>query len=306
MPHRPAFHRSSAGEAPAGEPTLLIRALRSARAAALWLLGPLDRMVRKAQGRDELPPLWLRRHVGPLRAFESAARGTATLIDELAPLRGDETVLDVGCGCGAMMPELLARLGPQGRYVGFDVHRPSIRWCERRFSHDRRCELHFADLSSPYAAGGADGRPRAVTSYRFPLDNGAAQLVLAKSVSTHFLAPEATHYLAEIGRVLAPTGRALVSFFLFDDRAGATPPRAFPHGDGHAQQVRWRRRGHPRAAVAFGRSFVEELVERCGLELVTLRPGFWPGTDRKPTGQDVLVLRRRAAAADPMEGDANG
>jgi len=247
----------------------------------------------RARRRGDLPPLWLRRHVGPLRSFEAAARGTGELIDELAPLAGGELVLDIGCGCGAMVEELRARLGAAGRYVGFDVHRPSIRWCKRRWAQDERFAFHLADLSSPYTSYTAPrerGARTPVTSYRFPVDDSTAHLVLAKSIFTHFLVPEVAHYLSEIHRVLARDGKALVSFFLFDDRPGAPPPPAFPHLDRREPRVRFRRRGHPRAAVAFGRSFAEGLVAASGLRITTLRTGFWPGEKRHPSGQDLLVL----------------
>lgn len=274
-------------------PTLLIQRLRDVRSLALWALGPADRLLLRARGKRDLPPLWLRRHVGPLRSFETAARGTGELIDELAPLSGGELVLDVGCGCGAMVPELRARLGAAGRYVGFDVHRPSIRWCQKRWGKDERLAFHLAELSSPYTAYGSQrnrGAILPVTSYRFPATDSTVQLVLAKSIFTHFLAPEVAHYLAEIRRVLARNGKALVSFFLFDDRPGAAPPPAFLHGDPDEPGLRWRRRGHPRAAVAYGKSYAERLVAGAGLHITTLRTGFWPGKMPRPSGQDLLVL----------------
>jgi trans-aconitate 2-methyltransferase len=43
----------------------------------------------------------------------------AEILDRLT-LRGDETVLDLGCGTGRVSAQLLERLGPQGRVVGVD------------------------------------------------------------------------------------------------------------------------------------------------------------------------------------------
>ena len=45
-------------------------------------------------------------------------RGAPQILDRL-PLRGDETVLDLGCGTGRVTAQLLERLGPDGR-VGRD------------------------------------------------------------------------------------------------------------------------------------------------------------------------------------------
>src|SRR3954449_1421327 len=44
-------------------------------------------------------------------------------IVERLPLRGDETVLDLGCGTGRVTEQLLERLGPDGRVLGIDGSR---------------------------------------------------------------------------------------------------------------------------------------------------------------------------------------
>ena len=57
-------------------PRPVIDSLRSARTAALWLLEPLDwlrRRVTFAPNRGPVPPLWLRRHAGPISSLERAA-----------------------------------------------------------------------------------------------------------------------------------------------------------------------------------------------------------------------------------------
>jgi trans-aconitate 2-methyltransferase len=43
----------------------------------------------------------------------------AEILDRLT-LRGDETVLDLGCGTGRVSAQLLERLGPEGRVIGVD------------------------------------------------------------------------------------------------------------------------------------------------------------------------------------------
>ena len=263
---------------------MIADALRRARTAALRLAGPIDRLWLRATGREHLPPLWLRRHTGPVAAFESAARETAEFLDRLALVRAGDTVLDVGCGPGAMVPELARRLGPAGRYVGFDVHAASIRWARERHAGDPRLRFEHADLVSPWGAGAG-----AASTYRFPLDEGQADLVLAKSVFTHLLEADARHYLAEVRRVLRPGRGAVVTAFLYDEAGPRLPEveRAFPFSDG--RPLRWRLRSRPSAAVAFGRGLFEEMISAAGLRVIWMSAGYFPGSAR-PTGQDTLIL----------------
>lgn len=261
---------------------MITKALRLARTGAYRLAGPFDRLWLRATGRAGLPPLWLRRHTGPVAAFESAARETIAFIDSLGLLAGACCVLDVGCGPGAMAGTIADRLPAGGRYVGFDVHAPSIRWCRRRWAEDARLAFTLAPIASPY--GSAAGAPAG--SYRFPVDDGQADLVLAKSVFTHLLEAEARHYLSEIRRVLRPGRPAVLTAFLFE---GGRPSvgRAFPHSP--SPGLRLRRRTRSTAAVAWEKTRFVEMVDAAGLRLQWHSPGYYPGREFL-TAQDVLLL----------------
>src|SRR5262249_3441745 len=148
---------------------------------------------------------------------------------ELGLLPPAGPVLDCGCGPGAMAAALAGRLGEQDRYVGFDVHAPSIRWCRRRFAADPRLRFELAEVASAY--GSPRGAP--ASGYRFPIEDGGAGLVLAKSLFTHLTRDDAAHYLREIRRALRPGGPALVTAFLFDETAPdlTAVRREFPYED---------------------------------------------------------------------------
>ena len=178
-----------------------------------------------------------------------------------------------------MALELSDRLGSNGRYVGIDVHGPSIAWCRRRFRGDDRFRFEIAPVSSAFGAGDLP-----IGRYRLPVDDGEAGLVLAKSLFTHLSEAEARRYLSEIARTLRPRGAAVVTAFLF---AGVPP--AFPFGD---ERVRWRVRARPAAAIAFARKVFEEMITEAGLACADAFFGFYPGGGSRFAGQDVLLLNR--------------
>jgi trans-aconitate 2-methyltransferase len=64
---------------------------------------------------------------------------------ERLPLRGDETVIDAGCGSGRLTEAIAARL-PRGRVIGVDGSPSMIEAARRRLGD--RAELHVADLVS--------------------------------------------------------------------------------------------------------------------------------------------------------------
>ena len=178
------------------------------------------------------------------------------------------------------------RLGARRRYVGFDVHEPSVLWCRRRFANDPRFAFEVARVASPYGTR-RDRRPRAAASrWR----DGEAGLVIAKSVFTHLLEPEARHYLSETRRVLRPGRSAVITAFLFD-RGGPhydAARRVFPHGS-PTGTARWRSASRPTAAVAYDRAIFESFVEAAGLRVQWIYFGYFPGSDRL-TGQDIVIL----------------
>jgi SAM-dependent methyltransferase len=260
------------------------------------MAGPFDWLARRLNGRGDLPPLWLRRHAGPVGKLESSARDSAALIDRLGLVREGARLVDLGCGCGAMVPALVERIGERGGYVGVDVHAPSLSWCRRRWRRDPRVRFEPVTMRSRYGGGDEDS-----VEAPLPVADGAADLVLAKSLFTHLLAGEARHYLREIRRMVAPDGAALVTAFLFDgERFAASPPPAFPHPR-VGSPVRWRRALRPTAAVAYERrSFLDSIAD-AGLTVAEEIHGFFPGEAAVPSGQDVLLLHPLRRSGCPGE-----
>ena len=112
----------------------VLRLLRWCRHLTLLALWPLDYISRLINDKTDFPPLHLRRYVGPLRSFESSGAEFLSYLRLLAGLRPSDRILDIGCGCGLMALFLEDYLDEKGAYVGVDIHRPSIRWCQKKIS----------------------------------------------------------------------------------------------------------------------------------------------------------------------------
>ncbi|MEO8432710.1 MAG: class I SAM-dependent methyltransferase [Acidobacteriota bacterium] len=255
-------------------PSPVVNALRGMRTAFLFAAGVPERLLI-ANGEGLLPPLWLRRHTGPLSEIEKSAAAIQDLVASLGLVRPGDRILDVGCGFGIMAERLEGSMGREGRYLGFDVHGPSVRWAQRHMAtSDRRFRFVL-------------GR-RLESEWTLPAPDGDADFILAKSLFTHLGDAAARRALSEMERVLAPGGRALLTAFLFEE--DQAPRTLFPFPRPEAP-VRWKWKARPEAAVAYERLHFSRMLEEAGLTVETFRPGFWPGSERLDA-QDVLVISR--------------
>ena len=118
-----------------------------------------------------------------------------------AVLRPGETVIDVGCGTGAVTVAAALQVGGAGRVVGVDVAPDALAAARRRAgAAGAGVELVCADAASyPFAAGGAD-------------------VLLSRFGTMHFEQPLAAH--ANLVRALRPGGR-LVAVVWAEEPANA-------------------------------------------------------------------------------------
>jgi len=87
------------------------------------------------------------------RVAEPQTRWGAAVLDRL-PLRGDETVLDAGCGSGRVTERLAERV-PEGRVVALDASPAMIQEARRRLARfGDRVAFVVADLGRPFELPG--------------------------------------------------------------------------------------------------------------------------------------------------------
>src|SRR6185369_17610352 len=193
-------------------PRAIVNVLRTCRHIAYLSLTPFDYLCRCLNGKSHLPPLHLRRHVGPLRTFEASGAEFMSYLRLLVNMQPSESILDIGCGCGLMALEIRDYLDERGSYVGVDLHYPSIKWCRNHVSRENR-NFRFDHIDVGSRAYNPHGK-RTADSLVFPYDSYSFDVVLLKSVLTHMRPAEVENYLREVARLLKETGRCLVTFFL--------------------------------------------------------------------------------------------
>ena len=271
-----------------------INLLRKARHLTLLALSPLDYVSRVLNCKQDLPPLHLRRYVGPLDSFESSGAEFMAHLSQLVELRPEERVLDIGCGCGQMALQLEKYLSEKGSYVGLDIHRPSINWCQKKIAR-RRSNFHFAHIDVRNLTYNPGAKQLAET-YQFPFDDASFDVVLLKSVFTHMRPPEVSNYLREVSRLLKTSGRCLATFFLLNEEQARLALQgandvAFKYGEG---VWRYRLEQSPESAVAYDESHVMHVLEENGLALrKPIYYGRWAGRKDGLSYQDILLLEKK-------------
>lgn len=219
-------------------------------------------------------------------AFVRACRDARTELN-LAGLRPDHRVLDIGAGIGNLAVGLIGYL--RGTYDGIEVHREAVEWCRREITpRHPTFRFHYADLANrAYNPGGHV----ASAAYRFPFPDRSFDVIFLGSVHTHLLPEDSAHFVREVARLLAPDGFCVASYFLLnDERRGSIDDRrsfiSFPveHPSG---VCRLHSAESPEAAVAFEETFIRRVHDESGLCIRDIRRGqWWSGV---PHDQDVVI-----------------
>ena len=216
-----------------------------------------------------------------------------TYLQLLAGLQPEESLLDVGCGCGLMALFLKDYLDESGRYTGVDIHQPSINWCQINIG-ERHANFRFAHIDVTSLAYNPKGVHRG-EDYSLPFEEQAFDVVLLKSVFTHMRPLEVENYLGEVSRLLKSGGRCLVTFFLLNEEQARLAAEGgqelqFNFGEGVWRYVY---EHSPESAIAYEESYVRGVLRKCGLTLQEpIYYGRWSGRRDGLSFQDMLLLRK--------------
>jgi SAM-dependent methyltransferase len=222
-----------------------------------------------------------------------------TLIFQNLPTR-PVRMLDVGCGVGRMYLAAKSYLTETDSYLGIDVGKSFIDICQNEY-REPNVSFLYTEAANRYYAKQVDGDSRA-----WPMEDSSHNLITALSVWTHLDERDWRFYLKEVSRVLAPGGRAIISFFILDDLYDAALPkktgqisRYYPQPENkwifdapaydseHWKYPSWA--AVPEVAIGVSQSAFDEAVAAAGLKVKHYYPGQWkdqPGF----FFQDVVVF----------------
>jgi len=240
---------------------------------------------------------------GGVDTWDVIAVGHMEQYAKCAPIDKDASVLEVGCGVGRDAIQLTEHLSSEGTYVGIDIIRPSIEWCQANITpRYPNFTFHYLDIKSQIHNPGGSLRVRDV---KLPAPSASVDRIILQSVFTHMFYDDIIHYLKEFRRILKPGGKVVTSFFVIDEESqkmikasGGDPAFnltfAFPYGEGcFINDERY-----PEGAVAFTVPRLQQMLVKSGMVLdQPIHPGFWSGRQGVTDGQDIAVLKAGPVAA---------
>lgn len=191
--------------------------------------------------------------------FVQSAKDEVRRLSEIAGLTEASQILDIGSGQGRLAIGLRAAM-PNIRYVGIDIDRRSVAWCQRNIaSFGGNFRFIHVDLAN--ARYNPNGTPF-VPPVQLPVADRAFDVIFLYSVFTHMLTPDVERYLSEIARLLRPGGKALFTVYAEEDcdEDESENPSGYLEELGASLGALHR--------VRFRRRYLDEMIERAGLRVV--------------------------------------
>lgn len=214
----------------------------------------------------------------------------------------NNVILDVGCGAGLLAIASEPFLGQNGKYIGIDVRKADLEFCRNHYPTSNFEFIHLDVNNSVYAPSQKNKK------LKWPVESESIDMTTALSVWTHLNEEDALFYFKEIGRVLKPDGKAIVTFFLLDELyEKSLGLRSKQEGRFHmTSQDEWifdqesygsdawlhpKWAEVPESAIGVTSAGLERLTSSAGLRLIEHHRGNWkevPGV----FFQDVLIFQK--------------
>lgn len=244
--------------------------------------------------RDSLtPPARQRFFIGP-GDFKSIGEEFLNYFIEIAGLKSDSRVLDIGCGIGRMALPLTKYLNAAGGYEGVDIVASAINWCRKNIT-PKYPNFHFQSADIYNKAFNRRGKHKAA-DYKFPYADESFDFIFLASVFTHMLPFDMENYFSEIARLLKSSGRCLITFFLINRESLKLIEAKLSEIDFKyaTKEYRTTDRNTPESTLAYEEAFIRRLYEHYRLDIVEpIRYGAWCKRSHFLSYQDIIVANKR-------------
>ncbi|MEX2554709.1 MAG: class I SAM-dependent methyltransferase [Actinomycetota bacterium] len=245
--------------------------------------------------RLPLPPSSLRFMGDTDEGFLAFGEEVVAQLQEYAGLTPASYVVDVGCGYGRLAHGLLRWDGFKGRYLGMDILKPHVEWCQKNLRPHARRRFSFQHLDIRNDRYNPAGTLQP-TTVALPTADSTADIAVLLSVFTHMYPDEVIHYLSELRRIIAPNGRVNATMFLLnEDWAELDREDRCRYKLAHQlnEFTRFMDPENPLHAVGYEETWVREQVAKSDLAIDgPILFGSWAGRTGVPTFQDTVILRR--------------
>lgn len=114
-------------------------------------------------------------------------------------------IADWGCGSGRIARHVVRDLGPNQKFIGFDIDQPAIQWCTTNIGD----YFKHSHIDPP-----------------LPSDTNSIDMLYAYSVFTHLTVPNLRKWIEEIARVVRRDG-----YFMFTILSGTAFVSQLPYAD---------------------------------------------------------------------------
>jgi SAM-dependent methyltransferase len=209
------------------------------------------------------------------------------------PIQPNHRVLEIGCGVGRDAIHIAELLDDRGEYLGVDIIKPSIEWCQTNIT-PRHANVTFTHVDIRSRFYNPDGA-LSVRDVRLPVADHSVDKVILQSVFTHMFEDDIVHYMREFRRVLGEGGRVFASFFILDDESVALAKRTgqpLTFDRPWSRDCRIQDPGNPEGAVGYTPRGLHRMLKRGGLALdQPIHRGLWCGREGVIDGQDIAILR---------------
>lgn len=143
--------------------------------------------------------------------YVHSAEGEAQRVINQFGCNNDSRILDIGCGRGRFAIGLLRLLGPV-RYIGLDVHLPSIQWCQKHIE-SRNPSYRFIHLNIASERYHKNGGP-IDDNFRFNIEDESIDIIYLWGVFTNMDPYVMKLYLNDMKRILSPDGNIFFTAFV--------------------------------------------------------------------------------------------